>query len=147
MKIIRKIEFSKWFILFTVIWILTFVVFGIESAEGTQPSEDSNEILDTIYIFASFTLLPVLFYFLYKNVNQYLIFATTPFLGMAMEWFLFRPADVLNESSTIEALAFFAIIWTIILVLPYYMTIFSQKSRKHLYSVLTIEIIIFTGEK
>jgi hypothetical protein len=145
MKIIRKIELSKLFFLFTVIWIITFIVFGIESAEGTQPTEDSNELLDTIYIIGSFTLLPILFYFLYKNINEYVVFAITPFLGMAMEWFLFRPADVLSESTTTEALAFFAVIWMVILIPPYYMTIISQKSKRHLYLVLIIEILVFIG--
>jgi hypothetical protein len=145
MKIIRKREFSKWFIIFAIIWTITFTLFGIESAEGTPPSADSNELLDTIYIVGSFAILPFLFYFLYKNINQYLVFAITPILGMTMEWFLFRPADVLNESSTVEALVFFAAIWAIILIPPYYMTIISQKSKKYFIVVLIFELLVFVG--
>ena len=142
-KIVRKIDFSKWFFFFMIFWILTFTVFGIESGEGTEPTEDSNELLDTIYILSSPFVLSILFYFLYKNINEYIVFATTPFLGMLMEWFLFRPADVLNTSTTQEALAFFAGIWMVILIPPFYMTIISQKSKKHFYAVIAVEIIVF----
>jgi len=145
MKAVRSIEFRKWFFLFMIIWIITFSVFGIESGEGTEPSDDSNEVLDTIYILSSPFILSILFYFLYKNIHQYLIFLITPFLGIVMEWFLFRPADVLNESTMLEAIGFFAVIWMIILIPPYYMTILSQKSRKHFYSVLVFEILVFIG--
>ena len=145
MKIIRKIEFSKWFILIMIIWLITFTLLGIKSGQGAKPSADSNNLLDTIYIIGSFTILPFLFYFLYKNINQYLIFLITPFLGMTMEWFLFRPSEILNQSSTAQALAFFAIIWMVILIPPYYLTLISQKSRRYFYSVLIVEILFFIG--
>lgn len=136
MTFIQQTKFSKWFILFSIIWTITFTVFGIESGEGNQPSADSSPLLDTIFIFASPFVMAILYYFLYKHVNKWFVFITTPLIGLAMEFLMFKPAEVLNESTTSEAALFFAIIWAVILIPPYFFTIIAQKSRKLFWLVL-----------
>ena len=126
---------------------------GMRSGKSSPPTAESNAVLDTIYIFASPFVLSFLFYNLYRRVNQYIVFAITPILGLAMEWLLFKPADVLSESSTIEASFFFAFIWMVILIPPFYFTVLSSKSKAWFYRVLifilaflSIQVVLFIRE-
>lgn len=139
----EKTKLSKWFILFVIIWTVIFIMFGIESGEGTEPTEDSNAVLDTIYIIASPFVMAALYYFLYSKFNKWLVFLSAPLLGMAMEWLLFKPADVLNESSNLEATLFFAFIWSVILIPPYWFTIFADKSKRNLIITITLIVAFF----
>ncbi len=136
MKIFRKKRFSKWFFLFLLLWYFSFCIMGISSGENSEPTTDSNPVLDTIYIFVSPFVLSFIFYHLYRRINQYIVFAITPLLGLAMEWLLFKPADVLSESTNTQASFFFAFIWMAILIPPYYFTVLSSKSKGWFYGVL-----------
>jgi len=106
MKLLQKTSLSKWYFLIAIIWTILFAMFGIESGEGTEPSSDSNPTLDTIYILSSPFVLSFLYFNLYRKINKWLVFLSTPLMGIAMEWLLFKPADVLNESSNLEATVF-----------------------------------------
>ncbi len=145
MKFLTKIQLSKWWFLFFIIWIIVFITLGIESGEGSQPTEDSSPLLDTIYIISSPFVLGFLYYYLYRRVNKWIVFLSAPFIGMLMEWFLFRPADVLNESTTVEALWFFAWIWTVILIPPYFLTRIADRSKKHLLGVIAFVVVCFAA--
>lgn len=136
---------SKKYFFFAIIWMMTFMVLGIESGEGTEPTADSNPLLDTIYILSSPIVLPMLYYQLYNRVNIWFVMLTTPLLGIVMEWLLFRPADVLNESTPLEATLFFAFIWAVILVPPYFLTRLADRSRNHFVIVLSFVCIAFVS--
>ena len=143
MKNTERKKISPWFILFTVIWTFTFSMLGIESGEGSEPTADSSPLLDTIFILASPFVLAVLYYYLYRHLKYWLVFLTAPLVGIAMEWLLFRPADVLSESNDLEATIFFACIWAVILIPPYFLTKLADRSRRNFFLVLAGIIIFF----
>jgi len=143
MQLFHNKKMSKWFFFFSILCTISFAVSGIESGEGSQPTADSNPVLDTIYIISSPFMLSFVYYHLYKRVNIWLVFLSTPILGIIMEWLLFKPADVLNESSNLEATIFFAAIWSAILISPYLLTRLSEKSKKHFALAMLIIIGFF----
>lgn len=142
MQLLTNTKLSKWYFLYAILWMLIFMMFGIESGEGSQPTADSNPVLDTIFILSSPIVLPLIYYNLYRRVNMWLVFLTTPFLGIAMEWLLFKPADVLNESTPLEATFFFAWIWAVILIPPYFLTRFADKSKRN-WIITTVFVVGF----
>jgi len=146
MKLLKETKLSKWYFLIAIIWTIIFAMLGIESGEGSEPTPDSNPVLDTIFILSSPFVLSFLYFNLYRRVNKWLVFLSAPLMGIVMEWLLFKPADVLNESSNLEATIFFASIWSVILIVPYFLTRFADRSKRNLLITLTIIFGLFIAQ-
>lgn len=136
-------KLSKWFFVISIVWLLIFSMFGIQSGKNAQPTASSNTVLDTIFIILTPILLPVMYYNLYRRLNYWFVFITTPFLGIAMEWLLFKPSEVLTTRTPVGATFFFAFIWSVILIVPFLLTRFADRSKKNLIIVMVILSVLF----
>lgn len=124
------------YILIAFLWALSAEVFPTFGAEGR-----------TWLSFAS--IIPVLlivtsiFYFLYRYFNKWLVIMTGAILGIIMEFSFMRPTDLpfgnVNDQKFLAGVFFF-IAWSIIIGAPYFIFLWSQKSKRNFIIALLIPL-------
>lgn len=127
----QKQHVSKWFILLLFgwavfvgeilpVWIQTFE--GIPSgAPGAKESMFASwdMFIPTVILY---TLLSILFWFLYSKLHWLIVLIGAAVFGTVLEFALFRPQETSGPdvvTDPLGALFFFVIIWPILLGVPY----------------------------
>jgi len=122
---------SKWFIFFLFLWAIfvgEILPVWIQALEGT-PSDApgaKESMFSGLDMFVPtmiiYTILALLFWWLYRKLHWLIIILLAALLGVIMEFSFMRPQEAGGPNvveNPLGALIFFVIIWPILLGLPY----------------------------
>ena len=123
-----KKDLSFTFVMFLVGWGVLFgevvPVWLQEAPQGSPGAKESmfaslEMLIPTVIVYV---LLALLFWWLFRKAHWVIVICVAAFIGVGMEFLLFRPEEVAGPHVTEDpfaALLLFVIIWPLLLLLPF----------------------------
>lgn len=130
---------SKIYILIAFLWALS--VEAGPTFDGDRTFQSFASIIPVLLI------LSIIFYFLYKFFNKWLVIIFGALLGLVMEFTFMRPETIPFgniETEKFLASIFFVLVWAFIIGAPYFIFLWSQKSNKNLLIALIIPLAVIS---
>ncbi|MCL5411203.1 MAG: hypothetical protein M1150_00425 [Patescibacteria group bacterium] len=135
----QKRDLSKIYLLIAFLWSLSVEVAPTFGGERTFGS--------FLTIIPVYLILSLVFYFLYKFFNQWLVITFGALLGLVMEFSFMRPEEIpfgnIHNQQFLAGI-FFLLAWSVITGVPYFIFLWSNKSKRNFLVALIIPLLVLS---